>query len=155
MDPLPLAVCLLWSYRTRDFHPLDYTHAGRTPLWCLTAPPSPRCEACHTILRSLTLPYESCSLATPLNGGTIKLIAAGRCLNPHAKGLSNLRTFSTTLLHNLPAPAGHNLRRSRAPFPFEPFEPFEPAHHWRAEPSAPGPRSGPNKKALSFESAFY
>ena len=31
MDPLPLAVCLLWSYRTRDFHPLDYTHAGRTP----------------------------------------------------------------------------------------------------------------------------
>ena len=42
MDPLPLAVCLLWSYRTRDFHPLDYTHAGRTPLWCLTAPPSPR-----------------------------------------------------------------------------------------------------------------
>ena len=26
--------------------------------------------------------------------------------------------FSTTLLHNLPAPAGHNLRRSRAPFPF-------------------------------------
>jgi hypothetical protein len=35
------------------------------PLWCLTAPPSPRCEACHTILRSLTLPYESCSLATP------------------------------------------------------------------------------------------
>ena len=32
VDPLPLAVCLLWSYRTRDFHPLDYTHAGRTPL---------------------------------------------------------------------------------------------------------------------------
>ena len=31
MDPLPLAVCLLWSYRTWDFHPLDYTHAGRTP----------------------------------------------------------------------------------------------------------------------------
>ena len=26
--------------------------------------------------------------------------------------------FSTPLLHNLPAPAGHNLRRSRAPFPF-------------------------------------
>ena len=39
---------------------------GSSPLWCLTAPPSPRCEACHTILRSLTLPYESCSLATPL-----------------------------------------------------------------------------------------
>ena len=36
-----------------------------------------------------------------------------------------------------------------------PFEPFEPARHWRAEPSAPGPRSGPNKKAPSFESAFY
>ena len=31
MDPLPLAVCLLLSYRTRDFHPLDYTHAGRPP----------------------------------------------------------------------------------------------------------------------------
>ena len=42
----------------------------------------------------------------------------GRHLNPHAKGLSNLRPFSATLLHNLPAPAGHNLRRSRAPFPF-------------------------------------
>ena len=35
-----------------------------------TAPPLPRWEACHTILRSLTLPYESCSLATPLCGGT-------------------------------------------------------------------------------------
>ena len=42
------------------------------PLWCLTAPPSPRCEACHTILRSLTLPYESCSLATPLLGRATK-----------------------------------------------------------------------------------
>ena len=40
MDPLPLAVCLLWSYRTRDFHPLDYTHAGRTPLsGCAGLPP--------------------------------------------------------------------------------------------------------------------
>ena len=31
VDPVPLAVGLLWSYRTRDFHPLDYTHAGRPP----------------------------------------------------------------------------------------------------------------------------
>ena len=29
---------------------------GDFPLWCLTAPPSPRCEACHTILRSLRSP---------------------------------------------------------------------------------------------------
>ena len=40
MDPLPLAVCLLWSYRTRDFHPLDYTHAGRTTLCLFEAFPS-------------------------------------------------------------------------------------------------------------------
>ena len=51
MDPLPLAVCLLWSYRTRDFHPLDYTHAGRTPLsGCAGLLHG---KACHTILRSL------------------------------------------------------------------------------------------------------
>ena len=57
MDPLPLAVCLLWSYRTRDFHPLDYTHAGRTPLsGC--AGLSQR-EACHLVLRSLPLPYST------------------------------------------------------------------------------------------------
>ena len=45
MDPLPLAVCLLWSYRTRDFHPLDYTHAGRTPLsGCAGLPPQAGAE---------------------------------------------------------------------------------------------------------------
>ena len=38
---------------------------GFPPPWCLTAPPSPRWEACHTILRSLSLPYESYSLANP------------------------------------------------------------------------------------------
>ena len=51
MDPLPLAVCLLWSCRTRDFHPLDYTHAGRTPLSGCTG--LLHGKACHTILRSL------------------------------------------------------------------------------------------------------
>ena len=30
-------------------------------------------KASHTILRSLALPYESCSLATPQAGGTIKV----------------------------------------------------------------------------------
>lgn len=40
-------------------------------------------------------------------------------LNPGREAApSNLRTFFTTLLHNLPAPAGHNLRRSRAPFSY-------------------------------------
>ena len=121
----------------------SFFHSPSPPL-VAAPPPSPRCEACHTILRSLTLPYESCSLATPLNGGTIKLIAAGRCLNPHAKGLSNLRPFSATLLHNLPAPAGHNLRRSRAPFPFifsarrAPPSPLNPLH--------PGGFAAPIKK---------
>ncbi|MDD2235455.1 MAG: hypothetical protein PHV03_11305, partial [Desulfitobacteriaceae bacterium] len=28
--PLPLAMCLALSARTRDFHPLDCAHAGRT-----------------------------------------------------------------------------------------------------------------------------
>ena len=39
----------------------------RPPWYCV--PPSPRWEACHTILRSLALPYESCSLANPLKRG--------------------------------------------------------------------------------------
>ena len=34
---------------------------GSSPL-VAAPPPSPRCEACHTILRSLPLPYESGSL---------------------------------------------------------------------------------------------
>ena len=35
------------------------------PLWWLTPPPSPRCEACHWILSRPRAPYESSSLATP------------------------------------------------------------------------------------------
>ena len=51
----------------------------RHPLWWLAPPPSPRCEACHTILRSLTLPYESCSLATPQAVGQQPVLT----LEPH------------------------------------------------------------------------
>ena len=44
---------------------LNQPPMAASPPWCLTAPPSPRWEACHTILRSLSLPYESYSLANP------------------------------------------------------------------------------------------
>ena len=38
------------------------------PLWWLTPPPLPRCEACHWILSRPRAPYESSSLATPIQG---------------------------------------------------------------------------------------
>ncbi len=92
----------------------------------------------------------------------------GRRLNPHAEGMSNLGTFSTTLLHNPPAPAGHNLRRSRAPFPFifgARKAPPQPSRRRRVQPENLRPQSGRQtsapcfpkesiKKAPSFESAF-
>ena len=46
-------------------------HSGGSPLWWLAPPPLPRWEACHTILMSLALPYESCSLATPAPLGAL------------------------------------------------------------------------------------
>ena len=46
--------------------------------------------------------------------------------------------FSTTLLHNPPAPAGHNLRRSRAPFPFIFSAQRAPPQPSRQRPVQPG-----------------
>ena len=47
-------------------------------------------KASHTILRSLALPYESCSLATPQAGGTIKVpqtsILPALCILPLLPG---------------------------------------------------------------------
>ena len=63
MDPLPLAVCLLWSYRTRDFHPLDYTHAGRPPLPAYAGLPAQ--GSISLISQSPSAPYEISSFATP------------------------------------------------------------------------------------------
>ena len=34
-------------------------HSGGSPLWWLAPPPLPLWEACHTILRSLALPYST------------------------------------------------------------------------------------------------
>ena len=79
---------------------------GSSPLWCLTAPPSPRCEACHTILRSLTLPYESCSLATPLLGRATKgkrlYGQARRLTSPDLHILCRMCTVGLWVLCNVP-----------------------------------------------------
>ena len=71
-----------------------------------TAPPSPRCEACHTILRSLTLPYESCSLATPLLGRATKgkrlYGQARRLTSPDLHILCRMCTVGLWVLCNVP-----------------------------------------------------
>ena len=97
------------------------------------APPSPRCEACHRILRSLTLPYESCSLATPQAGGQqsshmrhhlrhgVKRVTgfSGRQHSPTARLSPTHR-----ILRSLPHPPSGHFELS-APFALSaPFEPF-------------------------------
>ena len=79
----------------------------RHPLWWLPPPPLPRWEACHTILRSLTLPYESCSLATPQAGAQYQW---GNPLNP---GRRSRPPYAIIQLHAVSPPGGADLESSR------------------------------------------
>ena len=72
MDPLPLAVCLLWSYRTRDFHPLDYTHAGRTPYSRFAGlPPEGGSLLSSVFSANLSCSFYSIARTSPSGGGAV------------------------------------------------------------------------------------
>ena len=78
------AECHIGAWPRTPYGPSRGSEGGRREIFesysscTLPAPPFGGCattflhgKASHTILRSLSLPYESCSLATPLRGGTM------------------------------------------------------------------------------------
>ena len=91
-------------------------HSGGPPPLVAAPPPLPRWEACHTILRSLALPYESCSLATPASLGA--LWALGSVLQSYNKKRRRKAPHHNPL--NPPAEGGQN-----------PLNPLNPGRLWR------------------------
>ena len=112
-----------------------------TPKACPTCAPFPQPFYTTRLRQQAT----TCGGAAPLSPFPFIFRARRALPQPSRQRPVQPGNFSTPLLHNPPAPAGHNLRRSRAPFPFifcARRTPPQPSRRRRVQPENLRPQSG-------------